>query len=297
MIPLYNHARFVAEAIDSAFKQGPILHELIVVDDGSIDDSASIARKLVETDRRGVFWSQPNRGAHAAINAGIQRATGELIAILNSDDAYAPLRLELLAAALDSEPAADLVASGISFIDEVGCPVQNTWYESALEFFDRSRDLAVALVNGNFLMTTSNYLARRRLFEQVGLFAPLRYTHDLDFALRVLAERRTIRFVREPLLFYRMHASNTIKELHDRVRLEWAAVAAMYAVRAWDRCAGNGIDWSQVVAMQDVWDRHALTGPVNLCATYFRRNPTDTMERNPLFSDQGFVDLLRKHLQ
>ena len=60
--------------------------------------------------------------------------------------------------------------------------------------------MAVALVNGNSLVTASNYLARRSLFDQIGLFAPLRYAHDLDFALRALADGKTSSFVREPLL-------------------------------------------------------------------------------------------------
>jgi glycosyltransferase involved in cell wall biosynthesis len=243
-----------------------------------------------------VFWSQPNRGAHAAINAGIQRASGELVGILNSDDVYVPGRLKLLTAALDADPNADLAASSISFIDDTGNPVLNAWYDAAVEFWDQSHDLAVALINGNFLMTTSNYLIRRRLFDQIGLFAPLRYAHDLDFALRVLAEGRSIRFVRELLLQYRLHTSNTINEAHERVRLEWAAVAAMYVVRAWDRPCGNGIDWTQVLAMENVWSQHALTRPVHLCATYLRRHPTDTMERTPLLSDRPFLDLLQKCL-
>jgi glycosyltransferase involved in cell wall biosynthesis len=294
VIPLYNHARFIEAAIDSVLGQGSILHELIVVDDGSTDDSAAIARRFAEADPRIVFWSQPNRGAHAAINAGIHRTSGELVGILNSDDVYAPRRLEQLVAALDAEPTSDLIASSILFIDDIGRPVPNAWYDAAVEFFDRNCDLAVALVNGNFLMTTSNYLVRRRLFDEIGMFAPLRYTHDLDFALRILAAGKSIRYVREPLLQYRLHSSNTIKEAHDRVRLEWAAVAAMYAVRAWDHSRDNGFNWTQAVAMGDVWDRHALTRLVHLCATYFRRHPTDTMERTPLFSDGLFLDLLRK---
>jgi glycosyltransferase involved in cell wall biosynthesis len=292
VIPLYNHASFVAAAIDSALRQGAILREVIVVDDGSTDDSAAVAGRLAAADPRIVTWSQPNRGAHAAINAGVQRATGELVAILNSDDVYAPERLERLAAALDAEPAADLAASGITFLDAAGQPVANAWYDAALEFFDRSGDMAVALVNGNFLMTTSNYLARRCLFDRIGLFAPLRYTHDLDFALRLLAEGGKLRFVREPLLRYRVHPSNTINEAHGNVRLEWAATAAMYAVRAWDR-PREGFDWARVAAMEEVWRRHELTRAAHLCMTYFRRNPTDSMERTPLLADGPFRELLR----
>jgi glycosyltransferase involved in cell wall biosynthesis len=296
VIPLYNHARFVAAAVHSALDQGPILREVVVVDDGSTDESALVMRELALAEPRIVFWTQPNRGAHAAINAGIQRASGELIGILNSDDVYAPWRLERLVATLDAEPGADLVASGIAFIDDGGRPVLNAWYDDALAFLDQCRDMAVALVNGNFLMTTSNYVTRQRLFERIGHFAPLRYAHDLDFALRVLAEGKSIRLVREPLLRYRLHAANTIREAHDRVRLEWAAVAAMYVVRAWDRPHGNDPDWAKLTAMADVWDRHALTRAVHLCATYFRRHPTDTMERTPLLSDESFLELLRTRL-
>ena len=294
VIPLYNHARYIEAAIRSALAQGPCLHELIVVDDGSTDNSATVARRLAETDRRILFWSQANRGAHAAINAGILRSSGEFVAILNSDDVYAPWRLETLLAALDADRAADLAASCISFLDEIRTIRREPWYDAALKFMDRSADLAVALVNGNFLMTTSNYLARRRLFDQIGMFAPLRYAHDLDFALRLLAEGKSIRLVRKPLLHYRMHASNTIKEAPDRVRMEWAAAAAMYAVRAWDRPGAGAFDWAQLTAMLEVWERHALTRPVSLCAAYFRRYPTDTMERTRLFDDRSFLDLLRK---
>src|SRR3712207_6997140 len=59
------------------------------------------------------LFRSPNRGAHAAINAGLQRATAELIAILNSDDVFAEHRLTRMAATLDADPAADLAASGI----------------------------------------------------------------------------------------------------------------------------------------------------------------------------------------
>jgi hypothetical protein len=126
------------------------------------------------------------------------------------------------------------------------------------------------------------------------MFAPLRYAHDLDFALRVLAEGRKIWLVREPLLQYRMHSANTISEAHDRIRLEWAAVTAMYAVRSWERSGGSDVDWTQVLAMEDVWGRHALTRLVHLCATYLRRHRTDTMERTPLLTDSQFLELLRK---
>ena len=62
MVPLYNHARFVEAAIGSALVQGAIVREVIVVDDGSTDESAAVVGRLASAEPRIVFWSQPNRG-------------------------------------------------------------------------------------------------------------------------------------------------------------------------------------------------------------------------------------------
>ena len=111
VIPLYNHAAYVAAAVRSVLDQGPILRELIVVDDGSTDGSAEAMRVLCRDDPRIVFWSQDNRGALAALNAGLLRAGGEFVAVLNSDDCYQPGRLQALAEALDRDAGAALAAS------------------------------------------------------------------------------------------------------------------------------------------------------------------------------------------
>jgi glycosyltransferase involved in cell wall biosynthesis len=108
VVPLYNHERFIAQAVESVIAQGELVGEIVVIDDGSCDDSVAVMQGLRKTDPRIIFWSQPNRGAHAAINAGVQRAGCDLLAILNSDDVYAPDRLATLVAALDSDPAADI---------------------------------------------------------------------------------------------------------------------------------------------------------------------------------------------
>ena len=292
VIPLYNHERYIAETVESALAQGPLLREVVVVDDGSSDESARVMRSLGAADRRVVFWSQPNRGAHAAINAGIHRATGDLVAILNSDDAFAEGRLNRLVAALRAEPNADMAASGLRFMDDEGFPVENPWHERALDFYRSCGDLALALVNGNFLITTSNFLLRRRLVDRVGLFAPLRYAHDLDFLLRVLARGGRIALVEERLLRYRIHAANTIKEQHSRVRLEWTAVAAFWLTNLWDRSNSGPIDWERAREIEDVLDRHGLTRGVHLCMAYFRRHPTDTLERSPFFRDNAFRSFL-----
>src|SRR4029450_2534625 len=125
------------------------------------------------------FWSRPNQGAHRTINECIGQARGRYLAILNSDDLYHPERLLRCLAVLEGDPNAAVVATGISFVNEHGNAIRFPWYEEARVFYERIGDLGLALVNGNFLMTTSNIVARRALFQEVGGFDDLRYAHDL----------------------------------------------------------------------------------------------------------------------
>jgi glycosyltransferase involved in cell wall biosynthesis len=294
VIPLYNHARFIGEAVDSVLSQGSIVRELIVVDDGSDDGSRAIMRDLDQRIPRIVFWSQPNRGAHAAINSGLCRATGDLVAILNSDDVYAPARLTSLANALDADPSADIASSGISFIDTVGQPISNPWYDDALRYFKQCDDMSLALINGNFLMTTSNFVFRRRLLDEIGYFAPLRYAHDLDFALRALAYRKRFVLAEKALLAYRIHDRNTISENHAEVRFEWAIVTAAFLATFWRRAP---IDWGYARALEGILERHKLTLAVHLSMIYSGQRGSDTLERSPLLLDTGFRAFLIESLQ
>src|ERR1700759_2346992 len=88
VVPLFNHAAYIGDAIASILAQGAIVHEVLVIDDGSTDNSAMVMETLLRWDKRITFARQANQGAHAAINAGLARCTGDLLTILNSDDAY-----------------------------------------------------------------------------------------------------------------------------------------------------------------------------------------------------------------
>jgi glycosyltransferase involved in cell wall biosynthesis len=292
VVPLFNHASYVVGAVQSALDQGRLLHEVVVVDDGSTDGSAETLARSFGDDPRLVLWSQPNRGAHAAINAGLLRATGEVLAILNSDDAYEPGRLDRLVAALDADPGAALAGSGLRFVGADGEPVPNPWYDEALGFLQETGDLLPALVNGNFLMTTSNFVFRRSLLDRIGLFAPLRYAHDLDFLLRALVHgERFALLLEEQLLSYRIHSANTIKEDHASVRCEWAAVSA--AALDGLAAAGGQVDWPRMRAVTSVLERHALLPAVQLCLAHLRRHPASSLERAALLSDTSFLATLR----
>ena len=287
VVPLYNHAGYIGDAIASILAQGSVVQEVIVIDDGSTDDSATVMAGLAAQDPRIVFDRQDNQGAHATLNAGLARCTGDLLAVLNSDDAFAPGRLTALVAALDADPAADIAASGLSFMDGSGATIANPWYQEALAFRRGGADLGVALLNGNFLMTTSNLLIRRAAWDLVGPFAALRYVHDLDWLLRALALGRRVVRVDKDLLRYRIHASNTISEDHANVRVEWALAAAAYLTLLWDR-PGAAIDWDHAGAVQAVLRKHQLDCAVPPCMAYLRHHSPASLDGSPVLADAAF---------
>jgi len=218
IVPSYNHARFIRKAVESVLTQTLTDLELIVVDDGSEDDSLQILSKI--QDPRIIVLPQSNQGAHQAINRGLHRASGKYLAILNSDDYYHPERLEKTCAILKIQPDTGLVASYIQIIDQADHPLGikhgfkdcEPWMLGRPDLsFRATNDLKEALLTENYLATTSNFIFPKALYEQIGDFRPLRFTHDWDYALR-LTQISDLALLTEPLLNYRVHPDNTIRK-------------------------------------------------------------------------------------
>ena len=234
VIPSYNHAAYIREAVDSVLSQSLSDLELIVVDDGSQDESLDILAGY--SDRRFHLYTQPNQGAHAAINRGLHAATGDYLAILNSDDAYHPQRLEKLVSVLKADPGIGLAGSHIQLIDQKGQPlgIKHGYLDCEPWLLDKPQrsfragdDLRAALLTENYFATTSNFVFSRRWFERTGDFRPLRFTHDWDYALR-LAKLAEVALVPEPLLRYRVHATNTIRQDQAAMLFEFCWILAVH---------------------------------------------------------------------
>jgi glycosyltransferase involved in cell wall biosynthesis len=226
IIPSYNHERYIKTAVNSVLMQTYPNIELIVVDDGSKDNSVSILRTI--KDKRFTLLEQENQGAHMAINRGLGMAKGDLLTILNSDDVYHPDRIRQMVALFDNEPEVGLVCSWISCIDSNGkqTGVKKGWHNMEPwpikngEFIKRiDNDFVRNLSASNFIATTSNMLFKRQVLNDVGGMRNLKFAHDWDFALRV-AEKYQCKLIEYPLVQYRLHSTNTINTNHKHMLFE-----------------------------------------------------------------------------
>jgi glycosyltransferase involved in cell wall biosynthesis len=220
VIPSYNHARFIARAVDSVLASSFADFELMIIDDGSTDDTLEVLRPYRNHPKVRVR-TQENRGAHAALNVGLSLADGELLFVLNSDDAFHPARLQRLVERFRDDPEVVLAASWIEVVDGEDGPLgvkrghlnMPPWPPpSAGPFLSALGELELTLLEANFISTTSNVAFRRSLLDEAGLdFLPLRYTHDWEFILAA-CRHGTLALVEEPLVRYRVHDTNTIRE-------------------------------------------------------------------------------------
>ena len=262
LMPSYNHGRFVEEAIESVLASREIDLEIVVVDDGSTDDTLErLARWSRESRLR--LYRQENCGAHAALNRCLEQARGELIFILNSDDAFEPGRIPRLTRVLTEQSDVAMAASWIRVVDEAGIEigVKEGWHNMppwprtgsgpTIAGLDDER---LALLETNYISTTSNLAFRRELVDQHGLrFRSLRYAHDWEFILSACQLGR-IFLVDEPLVRYRVHGANTIREGAEssqgqmRLEIQWAV--ARHAVQMLERAAETSdLDFTALKAL------------------------------------------------
>lgn len=204
IIPAYNAAAFLAEAIDSIVAQTYPSIEILVVDDGSTDATAAVMEGYGE---RIISLHQANAGPAAALNAGIRAARGELIAFLDADDVWVADKLARQAGRLEAQP-----------IDITSGRAQNFWDAAmgtpAAELRER--------LSQPFAAPALTMLARRRLFDSVGLFEEERaHSFAPDWLLRARQRGVVVDDDDAILTLRRLHPGNRSRLLASGSRDEF----------------------------------------------------------------------------
>ena len=217
VIPSYNHASYLERCIDSVFMQSYQNIELIVIDDGSTDDSLTTLRRLAKhAPFVMTVQAQQNKGAAFTINRGIELSTGKYINLLNSDDAFMTERIATLLGCIQGT-GPEFIFSGVRFVNDFDDEVSNV-DEYAIDLVAKQSaikdfiTIGFSLIRSNVAISTGNFFFSRELVQRVGLFADLKYCHDWDFLLRSLIHVEPI-YLAERLYSYRLHSHNSFRNL------------------------------------------------------------------------------------
>jgi glycosyltransferase involved in cell wall biosynthesis len=208
-IPSYNHAPYLPAAIESVLAQTYTDFELIIVDDGSTDDSlriaASYAARHPERVRVHTHPGGGNRGISETVNLAYSLTRGEFWMGLPSDDVLYPDKLARQVACLDAHPSVGWVYSYGDWMDEAGRPLP----EKGRFGSDVTRDARpLHLLIERNLIPGMTVLMRRSCTERVGLHEPALVYSDWEFWLRMLSQCRPA-FIPHPLIRCRLHSYNT----------------------------------------------------------------------------------------
>lgn len=205
LVPLFNRSGYIEDAIHSVFKQDCPDVELIVVDDGSTDggdrkvEAYAGAGKLKLLRHPG----RANKGQSAALNLALEHASGEFIAILDSDDLFMPGKLKAQVQFLNDNPQVGLVYGNGKGVDESG----NVLYDINYDGRPEPSDPNAVLLDCYFLLP-QNSLVRRSVFNQVGSFdETLRSGQDHDMLVRI-AEVTRLAHIPVDLFRYRRHGDS-----------------------------------------------------------------------------------------
>jgi glycosyltransferase involved in cell wall biosynthesis len=206
VIPAYNAERYIGEAIESVLAQTYSPLELIVVDDGSTDRTADVARAYAEA----TVIVQENGGPSAARNRGAAAATGEFLAFHDSDDAMTPDKLAVQASHLTANPEAGCVLAEQELLVEPGAELP-FWVEgSKVETLMPPRPPEL---EGEPLVHPMTMVVRREAFGRVGGFdESMRAAEDFDWMLRASEEGVEIVRISDVLLRRRVHAASLTQD-------------------------------------------------------------------------------------
>ena len=225
IIPSYNQSQFLSYAIESVLAQTVQDVEIIVIDDGSTDNSPDISREYATRYSEKIkYFEHPhhkNRGLGATRNLGIRHAEGKYIAFLDSDDLWSPVKLERQIRILDAYPEVGFVYCSLTVIDKQGQPTserygRQTMGEGIAEQLNQAFDSIVG--DSLFIGLGSTVIARKHTIFQVGLFAEdVKYCYEDSILAGKIAYFYPIYWVAQPLAQYRVHDSSvTMENIHKQ---------------------------------------------------------------------------------
>lgn len=219
IIPVYGVEKYIEKCINSLLTQNFKDFEALIIDDGSLDNSISIAKRLVKNNPRFIFLHKSNGGQASARNLGLDHAKGQYIAFLDSDDYLDPnYLLYMYKKALKTN--ADITTCGINFVDEFNNIVKTIY--STYDSLSLENDFLIS--KGGVTNFMWDKLFKKELFEHLRFNTQLRTNEDVHLIFRLIY-KKSISNIHTPLYYYLQRAGSTSKGvnshyLQDRISIK-----------------------------------------------------------------------------
>jgi hypothetical protein len=265
-MPVFNRDRYVDEAIRSVLAQDFADLQLLIVDDGSTDQTPAILRSWAERDARVVVITSPeNEGIPAALNLGLRYASASYVARLDSDDLMMPFRLAAQADVLDREPGVVLVSSAYETMDSAG-KYLGTWPG------DEPHEVVTFLLNFYNIVGGGGQVMFRRseVIAEGGYACEVPSSEDYDLWVRLL---RRGRIQTLPLIGMKQrdHDARSAVQFGSLKRANWTAIMR----RSLGRYLGRPIGEEEITALITLWRLDGRTG----MATAAQRTMAEAFDR------------------
>ena len=227
IIPIYNTDQYLRQCLDSIINQSYKNFEVLLINDGSVDDSADICKEYVERDSRFRYFEKENRGVSSARNLGLKNANGDYITFIDSDDWVDSNYLEVLKYTLEENDSDVAVASlrtlaedGVFYIKTV-----NSRKAEMLDFGTLSRndflEIYPKLINlVQDFHCVAFKLFKRNLVKDLFFDESLKYAEDMDFFYRLYLRMNRIAYKRKDIYIYRVHRSSVSKFFDESCALQ-----------------------------------------------------------------------------
>lgn len=219
IIPTYNRAHLVGRAIESVLNQTYQNFEIIVVDDGSTDNTEEVVKNFNNKVIRYIRHKE-NRGGGAARNTGIKEAEGNYIAFLDDDDEWLPEKLEKQISFFDDKSSElGVVYTGLIRVDETGEYIVKQYIRVPdIHVPEKRRWIYEDLLLKDYVGTISTVLVKKECFEKIGLFdESLPSCQDWDICIRI-AKMYQFDFIESPLIKYYRHACRITTNLEAKIK-------------------------------------------------------------------------------
>ncbi len=272
IIPAYNSEKYIARTIQSVLAQSFTDYEIIVIDDGSTDNTKEI---IAQFGNRVQYLAQQNKGPSVARNLGIEKSSGQYLAFLDHDDVFLKDKLLIQSRVLDNEPDVGLVTGWLKFIDDEGTPLSNQMSPSNDYFTLRD------FLNTDPILTPSLPMVRRSVLDQIGVFdTEFWYTSDYEMWVRIAAHGWKVKCVQDFILNYRIHPRNLSKSMDLMYQGSFAILDKVYALSNLP---------ADVIAMKaNIYAKNHVGFGLNACFLNNTKAATEHFEKAIQYNPESF---------